>query len=135
MESVLPDFPIAEVEQATEPPSHTYKMDLDKGVIVGMVDGREAVMQAIRKALITPRFKCLIYDNQYGSEIKQNIIAEDATPEYIQTEMPRLIKDALSPDTRILQVYNFSLRIDGEAVYVKFDVDTVFGQMTIEEAI
>ena len=135
MESVLPPFPIESVEEEQEQPSLTYKLDLDKGVIVGMVDGIEAVQQAIRKALITPRFKCLIYDNQYGSEIKQVITAEDATPEFIQTEIPRLVKDALSQDTRILRVYNFDVEVKGDEAFVRFDVDTVFGETTIETII
>lgn len=135
MESVLPPFPIDSVEQEQEQPSLTYKLDLDKGVIVGMVDGIEAVQQAIRKALITPRFKCLIYDNQYGSEIKQAIIAGDATPELIQSDIPRLVKDALSSDTRILDVGNFDINMQDDSVYVKFDVDTIFGSAVIEEVI
>ena len=52
----------------------TYGLDLDKGRITGKIDGLEAVNQAIRKAIITPRWKCLVYDNQYGSEIEDAVI-------------------------------------------------------------
>ena len=55
-------IPVETVSEAEELPSKTYRLDLDKGRIVGKVDGLEAVNQAIRKAIITPRFKCLIYD-------------------------------------------------------------------------
>ena len=58
MESVFIPIPVTEVTEAQEKPSLTYKLDLDKGRIVGTVDGLEAVNQAIRKAIITPRFKC-----------------------------------------------------------------------------
>ena len=51
---------IAEVQDAQEKPSRTYRLDLDAGRIVGFVDNLEAVQQAIRKAIITPRFKCLL---------------------------------------------------------------------------
>ena len=45
---------IAEVQDAQEKPSRTYRLDLDAGRIVGFVDNLEAVQQAIRKAIITP---------------------------------------------------------------------------------
>ena len=73
-ESVFIPIPVATVQEAAEKPSKTYKLDLDKGRILGMVDGQEAVRQAIRKAIIKPRWKCLIYDNQYGSEIEAAVI-------------------------------------------------------------
>ena len=88
MDSVYIPLPINEVTEAVEKPSLTYNLDLEKGRIIGKVDGIEAVKQAIHKAIITPRFKCLIYDNQYGSEIRDVIIAQDATPEYTETVIP-----------------------------------------------
>ena len=66
MADVFVPIPVATVKEAEEKPSLTYRLDLDKGRIVGKVDGMEAVRQAIKKAIITPRFKCLIYDNEYG---------------------------------------------------------------------
>ena len=128
-------IPISEVEQEREQPSLTYGLDLDRGRILGRVDGLDAVNQAIRKALITPRFRCLIYNNQYGSEIKQTIIAGDASPEYVETEMPRLVRDALLVDARILDVYDFSCSFDDERAQVRFSAKTVFGDTVIEEVI
>lgn len=128
-------FPIGEVEQEQEQPSLTYRLDLDRGRIVGMVDGLEAVNQAIRKALVTPRFRCLIYDNQYGSEIKETIIAGDATPEFIEADMPRIVKDALSPDTRVLDVYDFALSFADERAFIHFKARTIFGETVVEEVI
>ena len=73
-ESVYIPLLVTQVEEAAEPPSKTYRLDLEEGRILGMVDGQEAVRQAIHKAIITPRWKCLIYDNQYGSEIEAAVI-------------------------------------------------------------
>lgn len=126
---------IENVEEASEKPSKTYRLDLDKGRIVGIIDGLKAVEQAIRKALITPRFKCLIYDNQYGSELKEAIIAQDATREYAEAVIPGFVKDALSPDTRILDVYDFTFSMQGEAAYISFKANTIYGETTIEEVI
>lgn len=135
MESVFIPLPVSEVTEAGEKPSLTYKLDLDKGRIVGKVDGLEAVNQAIRKAIITPRFKCLIYDNQYGSEIEDMVIDKDATPELIEAIIPGFVKDALKPDTRILKVYDFDFEFKGEGAYIFFRVDTIFGETEFEEVI
>lgn len=135
MESVFIPLPVNEVTEAEEKPSLTYKLDLDAGRIVGMIDGLEAVNQAIRKAIITPRFKCLIYDNQYGSEIQEAIIAQDATPEYTEAVIPGFVKDALKPDTRILKVYDFEFEFREDGAYVFFRADTIFGETTFEEVI
>lgn len=134
-EPVYIPLPIATVEEAKERPSLTYKLDLDKGRIVGRVDGQEAVRQAIRKAIITPRFKCLIYDHQYGSEIEEAIIQKDATQEYTRAVLPGFIRDALKPDTRVLDVSNFEFDFSGDEVVITFDADTIFGPVRIEEAI
>lgn len=133
--SVFIPIPIAEVEQEREQTSLTYRLDLKRGRIIGMVDGLEAVNQAIRKALITPRFRCLIYDNQYGSELKQTIIAGDATPEFTEAEIPRLVSDALLVDSRILDVYDFSYSFSGENAFINFKANTIFGETIIEEVI
>lgn len=128
-------IPISELSEEREQPSLTYALDLDKGRIMGKVDGLEAVNQFIRKTLITPRFSCLIYDNQHGSEIKNAVAAKDASREYIESELPRLIEDALSNDGRILNIYDFDLSFSDDEAFVRFKVDTVFGTSVMEVAI
>jgi len=134
-ESVFVPIGIGEVSTAEELPSKTYKLDLDKGRILGFVDGQDAVRQAIRKALITPRFKCLIYDNQYGSEIEDAVTANDATREYVRSVVPGFVEDCLKPDTRILGVSNFTFDFQDDGAYIGFDADTIFGKINIEEVV
>ncbi|MCC8157301.1 MAG: DUF2634 domain-containing protein [Oscillospiraceae bacterium] len=133
--SVYVPIAISEVVEAEELPSRTYRLDLDAGRIVGFVDGLEAVNQAIRKAIITPRFKCLIYDNQYGSEIEDAIIAKDASTDYIESVTEGFVRDALKPDTRILDVYDFEFEFKDDAAYISFKADTIYGETEIEEVI
>lgn len=135
MVDVYTPIPVATVAEAEEQSSLTYCLDLDKGRITGKVDGLAAVNQAIRKAIITPRFKCLIYDRQYGSEIEEAIIAKDASREYIEAVTEGFVRDALSPDTRILSVYDFQFWFEEDKAYVHFRVDTIFGDTEIEEEI
>jgi Protein of unknown function (DUF2634). len=118
----------------------TYALNLDKGRISGMIDGIDAVNQFIRKSLITPRFKCLIYDNQFGSEIKERITENDATREYIESELPRLVKDSISYDPRIIDVYDFEFEFvtDKEqrgSVRIQAKVSTIYGETVIDEVI
>lgn len=133
-ETFIP-IPVETVLEAEEQPSLTYRLDLENGRIVGKVDGLTAVNQAIRKAIITPRFKCLIYDPQYGSEIEDAIIAKDATRDYIEAATEGFVKDALFPDTRILSIYDFKIKLEEDRVRVSFKADTIFGETEIEEVI
>lgn len=135
MPDVYIPIPIETVTEAEEQPSLTYRLDLDNGRIVGKVDKLEAVNQAIEKAIITPRFKCLIYDNQYGSEIEDAFIAKDATTDYIEAATEGFIKDALRPDTRILSVYDFQFEFREDRAYIFFRADTIYGETVIEEVI
>jgi len=127
-------IPIAGITREREQPSRTYRIDFERGRIfsAGSCDGLEAVNQFIKKALLTPRFRCLIYDNQYGSEIKQTIQSGDVSGEYIKAETPRLVKDALLADSRILDIYNFSYSFDGDEAYIRFEADTVFGKTAVD---
>ena len=135
MTDVFIPLPVEEIEDVREAPSLTYALDLDKGRIGEKIDGIDAVNQAIRKAIITPRFKCLIYDNQYGSEIEDTIIAGDATQEYIETIIEGFVEDCLRPDTRVIRVYDFEVDFENDAAYISFKADTIFGETTIEEVI
>lgn len=130
-------IPIAGLEQEQEPPSKTYRLDLKRGRIfaAGSCDGLGAAEQFIKKTLLTPRFRCLIYDSQYGSEIKQTVIAGDATREYIEAEMPRLVKDALLADSRILDVLDFSFSFEHEKAHIRFKAVTIFGETVMEEVV
>ena len=134
-ESVYIPIGINEISEAEEQPSRTYKLDLDAGRILGFVDGQAAVRQAIRKALITPRWKCLIYDNQYGSEIEDAVTVNDATREYVRSVVPGFVRDCLKPDSRILSVSNFTFEFRDDGAYIGFDADTIFGKISIGEVI
>jgi len=126
-------FPFDGITEKEIETSRTYAIDWESKRIVGMVDGLEAVNQFIHKALITPRFKCLIYDNQYGCEAAEEVIKKDATPEYTEAEMPFWIEDAIIHDARILKVENVDVRFEKDKAYISCDVATIFGQTHIEE--
>ncbi|MCD8208771.1 MAG: DUF2634 domain-containing protein [Bacteroidales bacterium] len=134
MDTFIP-IDISEIQEAEELPSKTYKLDLDAGRIVGYVEGLEAVQQAIRKAIITPRFKCLIYDNQYGSEVEDAVIANDATRAYTIAAVEGFVKDAMKPDGRVLDMYDFGFEFKGDDLYISLTADTIYGQVRVEEVL
>lgn len=129
------EIPFYGIEEETEKPTRTYRLDLDSGRIIGTVDGLEAVNQAIRKAIITARYKCLIYDSDYGGELKDMIYDKASTSELIETALPELIRDALSQDTRILDVNDFEFRFSHDEAFISFRADTIFGETQISEVI
>lgn len=124
-----------ELEDEGELPTRTYCLDLDEGRIVGMIDGKEALQQAIRKAIITPRFKCLIYSDQYGSEVEDAIIVKDASDDFIQSAIEGFIRDALSADTRILEIGEVTADLEGDSCWIFFSCSTIYGELDIEEEV
>lgn len=96
-------IPFETIENEQEKTSRTYRIDWDEGRIIGFIDGQEAMNQYIKKAILTPRFRCLIYSNQYGSEIIDTLMDKDVTREYIEAEISFLVTDTLIHDPRVLR--------------------------------
>jgi hypothetical protein len=115
-------------------PTKTPYIDWETGRIYGYVDGIEAMKQHIKKTLLTPRFKCLVYDNQYGSDI-ENLIKDDLPYDFLEVESVRVVKDALLCDRRILDVYDFDFSQLKDEKIIRFSVDTIYGPIHGQEVI
>lgn len=127
---------IDDIEEEIEQTSRTYRIDFENGCIDGMIDGLEAVKQAITKSLSTERFKNLIYSDDYGCEIKDMMMNDDNTDSFTESEIPALIKEALADDDRILSVENFTIYDSSEekdGLMVSFDVTTIYGNYEAKE--
>lgn len=119
-----------------EIPSKTYCMNWEKGRIVGKCDGIAALQQAIHKALITSRGDFLVlYTDDYGSDIENAVLGESPTPEYLTTVIPKLVKDCLLVDDRIIDVYDIVSTIEGDKLYITCTVSSDFGEISIREVI
>lgn len=89
---ILPEGAVLNnASEEVEQPSRTYRLDIERGKITGLVDGQDAVKQAIYKILNTERFGHFIYSGSYGSE----------KSEIFRTDYERCIRDALLQDERI----------------------------------
>lgn len=116
---------------AVDEPTFTYRLDFDTGRISGMVDEQEAMKQFIRKAIITARARYPIYTDDYGCELP-TLIGQDVTRDYIDAEIPRMVKEALIYDDRITSVTRLRAEQRGDAVFIVATVDTIFGEFTEE---
>lgn len=110
-------------------PSHTWKLDFEKGRITGRTDGIDAVKQAVYKALQTDRFWHAVYNFDYGHELKSLI---GSSPIFLESEATRMIQEALLIDDRIESVDNVEIELLGDQMIVRFKVTTIYGSFGIE---
>lgn len=113
-------------------PSLTFGIDFDRGRVVGMVDGLEAVKQAVFLILQTERYRHLIFSSDYGSEL-EGLIGRD--PLFVQSELKRRIREALMQDDRIEDVTNFNIQFDGDNALVRFTVISTFGNFEVAQEV
>lgn len=121
------------LSEQTEPqPSKTYYLDFENGRIGPKIDGDLAIKQFVIKAIMTPRSRYAIYSDNYGCELDY-LIGEDATPDLLNSEIPRMVRDALIYDDRISDVTNITVERDGDKVFINFTVVTATGDELNEE--
>lgn len=138
--ALSPLRPIQErVVQAPGPgedqPNRDYKLDVQDGQLYGSkVEGREAIKQFIEKAILTARFRFLIYDDEYGSEL-EDAVAATYNDNLLYTEIPRFIREALIYDDRIHDVINFQITQYPQYVIIRFRVLTVEGVIRQEVSV
>lgn len=119
---------ISSAEQAIQP-GLTYAVDFEKGCVVGMVSGLDALKQTIFLTLSIERYAWKIYSWGYGTELVDLI---GKPREYAYPEIKRRISEALLQDDRIAKVTNFEFESKGHAITVAFDVVSRFGNFQLE---
>ena len=125
--TILPGLAVTPAARAS---SKTYRVDWDAGRIAGTADGLEAMEQAVRKALNTRRFRHLIYSWNYGTEWDAVIGKSRAVAE---SELKRVLEEALGQDERITEVAEVSLVPAGRrSCTAAVRVETIFGAVREE---
>ena len=129
---MIPTDSIEEFTVETEP-SKTYMLDIENNTIEGLCDGRKAVEQAIYLALETERYEYVIYSTNYGSELEQ---LYGKPMSYAASQIKSIIKDALTADDRIKNIYDFKIvRLDKNSLKIMFTAETVFGDINAERTV
>ena len=114
-------------------PTKTYKLDTVNKRIVGTVEGRDAVLQFIRKALSTDKYAFEIYDWRYGNELYRLV---GHSYDYVVARIPNIFKEALLVDDRIIDVRDFTFtRTQVDAIHVSCTIDTVYGKLEYEQEV
>ena len=114
-------------------PTKTYMIDPVSSRITGTIEGRDAIMQFIRKVLSTDKYAFEIYDWYYGNELLRLV---GHSYDYVITRIPNLFRDALLVDDRITDVRDFMFtRSSIDSVLVSCYVDTVYGEIEYKQEV
>jgi hypothetical protein len=139
--SIFPQVSVTEIEDANSQPV-TYGKELAFDFETGdfiyedgkpkVVEGIEALKVWIEKAIRTARYRFPIYSFDYGCEIEE-IIGLDLSRSVLESEVPRVIREALIYDDRIQDVRDFVIERGGDWLKVTFTVITTLGDTYQQE--
>lgn len=127
---LLDEYLEADLNQEDEP-SKTFRIDFENFRIGNLSDNEEALRQAIVKAILTPRAFYYIYNDNYGCEI-WDLVGTNVTNEYLDSEIPRMVTEAIVYDDRINAVTNVTVCREGDTAYISLTVDSIFGEVEAE---
>jgi len=109
-----------------EAPTRTH------GLNGGLLDGLEAVKQAVWIILHTERYQHVIYDRDYGVELEDLF----GQPEdYVIAVLPGRIEEALLQDSRINAVDDYEFETQKGTIRATFTVRTIFGETEAEVSV
>jgi len=142
-DAIFPEVTVPDSEQSdTGTVTVTYGKELAFDFAAGnfiMVDGRpkalegvEALKVWIEKTIRTARYRWPAYTFQYGCEL-EDIIGLDIPRVVLESEVRRVIRDALIYDDRIEDVRDFVIERGGDWLKVAFTVITFDDNSFIQE--
>lgn len=142
MASIFPEFEYSDTQETTTT-QISYGKELAFNFEIGdfiyqdgkpkVVEGIEALKVWIEKAIRTARYRFPIYSFQYGCEL-EDIIGLDLPRAVLESEVQRVIKEALIYDDRIEDVRDFIIERGGDWLKVTFTVITALGD-TLEQEV
>ncbi|KPN14354.1 phage portal protein [Bacillus australimaris] len=133
--ALSPEEEIEEIEEDEEvETSTTYRIDFETGRLTGeTISGIEAIQQFIYMTLRTERYAHPIYSHDIGTEIQELLTDTEATDEYKEMEIPRLLEEALLVDERIDHIEELEVTKQNDSFHVKLAIVTDEGTLEIEE--
>lgn len=133
--ALSPEEEIEETEEDEEvETSTTYRIDVETGRLTGeTISGIEAIRQFVYMTLRTERYAHPIYSHDIGTEIQELLTDTEATDEYKEMEIPRLLEEALIVDERIDHIEEIEVTKENHSFHVKLAIVTDEGTLEIEE--
>ncbi|SFH21051.1 Protein of unknown function [Desulfotomaculum arcticum] len=139
MPNLFPTEAIASSQEITEQSTgqvkfpRSWRFDFEKGDFVQTTTGKVATADDIQayvewcyKALLTSRYRHLIYSRSYGQEF-EDLIRRNLTRAGNESEIKRIATETLMVDPRTADIINFKFVWESGTVYVTFDAITVRG--------
>ncbi|MEK4395220.1 DUF2634 domain-containing protein [Bacillus sp. FSL K6-2860] len=133
--ALSPEEEIEETEEDEEvETSTTYRIDVETGRLTGeTISGIEAIRQFVYMTLRTERYAHPIYSHDIGTEIQELLTDTEATDEYKEMEIPRLLEETLIVDERIDHIEELEVTKQNDSFHVKLAIVTDEGTLEIEE--
>lgn len=115
-----------EVEEEKEPCD--YEIDFESGKLTGrLLTGLDAIKQSIKIRLSTDRYYYNQYTWNHGNELS-SLIGQNYNADYMQSEVTRMIEDALLPDENINSIEDVSYSFENDKLTVSFTAVTDYGK-------
>lgn len=120
---MLPTSNIEEKDAETESYKAFY-IDFENGTIGGLIDGKEALIQAVRITLMTERYKYPIFSHSYGTDYRGVLESEYCKA---MGKLKKAIYDSLIYDERINEIGSFEFERQGTKMIVSFRISSIYG--------
>ncbi|MDF7636919.1 DUF2634 domain-containing protein [Leuconostocaceae bacterium ESL0958] len=120
-------------EKIEEVTLSTLTYEVKNGRIVSMIDRREAMRQAIEKALLTARFSVPWLSKNYGTDLFDLI---GKSKDYAKTEIKRMIVETFISDKRVTDVEVTKVEdLSKDSLMAEVTVSTIFGDVTVNKEV
>ena len=116
------------IDEESNATASDYEIDFNTGKLTGrIISGLEAVIQWAKLVLLTERYFYTQYTWNYGSELNE-LIGKRHSKEYIESEVKRMITDALLINEDIKSIKNIRCDIEKDVLKISFSIETVYGR-------
>ncbi len=111
-------------------PTKTYRLNFDGTPSKGMLNGIEAMKQAVYLILNCERFQYEIFSWDYGIELT-DLIGEQNNG-FLRSQLKNAITEALLQDDRVTEVTDFHFSKEKQSLRVSFTAITTEGNVDSE---
>lgn len=113
-------------------PGRTWKLDREHNRFIGITDERDALEQAVYIVLNVERYAYLIHTWNFGIEL-QGLFGMPIN--YVQSELKRVIAEALEQDDRVESVDSFAFTVQRESLLMRFTVHSIYGDIPVTQEV